>query len=63
MRVTKPILAKPAADPLQFIKAKPSPLYQKAQSYVKKAEEIKKVEIKKEDAEDWQSVSNLILII
>lgn len=58
VRVTKPNLAKPAADPLQFIKVKPCPLYQTAQEYVKKVEEVKKIkEIKKEEPEDWQSVS------
>ena len=43
---------------MQFVQIKPCILYQSAQQQLKKAEEVKKVkEIKKEEPEDWQSVS------
>ena len=57
-RVTRAAPPKPAANPLQFIQIKPCNLYQSAQEQLKRAEEVKKVkEIKKEEPEDWQSVS------
>lgn len=62
-RITKPINAKPAADPMQFVKVKPCSLYQSAQEQLKKAEEVKKVkEVKKEEPEDWQSVSSITFL-
>lgn len=57
-RVTRAAPPKPAANPLQFVQIKPCNLYQSAQEQLKRAEEVKKVkEIKKEEPEDWQSVS------
>lgn len=61
-RVTKAAPPKPAANPLQFVQIKPCNLYQQAQEQLKRAEEVKKVkEIVKEEPEDWQSVSWIIL--
>lgn len=43
---------------MQFVKAGPAKLFQTAQEQLKKAEEVKKIrEKKKDDSEDWQSVS------
>lgn len=57
-RVTRAAPPKPACNPLQFIQIKPCNLYQSAQEQLKKAEEVKKIkETKKEEPEDWQSVS------
>lgn len=57
-RVTRAAPPKPACNPMQFVQIKPCNLYQSAQEQLKRAEEVKKVkEIKKEDPEDWQSVS------
>lgn len=59
-RVTKTAPPKPAYNPLQFIQIKPCNLYQSAQDQLKKAEEVKKSKVtKKEDAEDWQGVSEI----
>ena len=44
---------------MQFVKAGPAKLFQTAQEQLKKAEEVKKIrEKKKDDSEDWQSVSS-----
>lgn len=56
--MTRAAPPKPACNPLQFIQIKPCNLYQSAQEQLKRAEEVKKVkETKKEEPEDWQSVS------
>ena len=56
-RITKPPPPKPAANPLQFVKVAPCPLFQKAQEQIKKADEIKgcRMEIR-EGPEEWQQV-------
>jgi hypothetical protein len=55
---------KPAANPLQFIKVGPASLYKSAQEQLKKVEEIKKVTKEvRDEAEDWQSVSDDIGVI
>jgi hypothetical protein len=50
---------------MQFVAMKPSNLFHTAQEQIKKAEEIKKVQkestVKKEDPEDWQNVSDVLL--
>lgn len=47
---------------MQFVQIKPCNLYQTAQEQLKKAEEVKKIkEIRKEEPEDWQNVSRIIL--
>ncbi|RZC35934.1 LIM and calponin -likey domains-containing protein 1 [Asbolus verrucosus] len=54
-RITKPPPPKPAANPLQFVKVAPCPLFQKAHEQIKKVEEIKKERKEvREEAEDWQ---------
>lgn len=54
-RITKPPPPKPAANPLQFIKVAPCPLFQKAHEQIKKVEEIKVMrQDVSEDAEEWQ---------
>uniref|UniRef100_A0A336MS38 CSON005056 protein n=1 Tax=Culicoides sonorensis TaxID=179676 RepID=A0A336MS38_CULSO len=52
-RITKAAPPPPAYNPLQFVAVKPVKLY-KTSDEPKKAEQIKK-EVKKEDAEEWQS--------
>lgn len=60
-RTTRAAPPKPATNPLQFVQIKPCNLYQSAQAQLKRAEEVKKVkEVKKEEPEDWQSVSCFI---
>lgn len=57
-RVTKVAPPPPAYNPMQFVAIKPVKLYQTAQENTKRTEELKKTkEVKKEDAEEWQSVS------
>lgn len=57
-RMTKVATSKPAANPLQFVKVGPCDLSRHAQEQLKKVEEVKKVKPEKRDeAEDWQSVS------
>lgn len=49
---------KVAYNPMQFVKTGPTKLALTAQEQLKKAEEVKKVrEKKRDDAEDWQSVT------
>lgn len=56
--MTKPVPPKPATNPLQFVAVKPSPLLIKAQEINKKVEIVKEArKERKEEAEDWQSVS------
>ncbi|XP_045481940.1 uncharacterized protein LOC123686044 isoform X2 [Harmonia axyridis] len=55
-RVTKPPPPKPAANPLQFIKVAPPPLFQKAKEQIQKVEKIKKERREVQDeTEDWQA--------
>lgn len=62
--MTRAAPPKPACNPLQFIQIKPCNLYQSAQEQLKRAEEVKKVkETKKEEPEDWQSVSTFHVFI
>lgn len=57
-RTAKVATSKPVANPLQFVKVGPCDLSRYAQEQLKKAEEVKKVKPEKRDeAEDWQSVS------
>lgn len=63
-RITKVTAPKPAANPLQFIKVGPASLYKSAQEQLKKAEEIKKVTKEvRDEAEDWQSVSDALNVL
>lgn len=57
-RITKAAPPPPAYNPMQFVAVKPVKLYKTAEEQLKKTEEMKIVkEVKKEDAEEWQSVS------
>lgn len=59
-RTSKISTTKPAANPLQFVKVGPCDLSRFAQEQAKKAEEVKKVNpVKRDEAEDWQSVSTV----
>jgi F-box protein 20 len=63
-RITKVTAPKPAANPLQFIKVGPASLYKSAQEQLKKVEEIKKVTKEvRDEAEDWQSVSDALNVL
>jgi F-box protein 20 len=62
-RIAKVSAAKPAENPLQFIKVGPASLYKSAQEQLKKAEEIKKVTKERDEEEDWQSVSGSDAVI
>lgn len=60
-RTGKVTASKPAANPLQFVKVGPCDLYRSAQEQIRKVEEVKKIKQEKRDeAEDWQSVSMLL---
>lgn len=49
---------KVAYNPMQFVKTGPAKLVNTAHEQLRKAEQVKKVrETKKDEAEDWQSVS------
>ncbi|XP_017769787.1 PREDICTED: LIM domain only protein 7 isoform X2 [Nicrophorus vespilloides] len=54
-RITKPPPPKPAANPMQFVKVGPCPLFKKAAEQIKKVEEVKQARQEvREEAEDWQ---------
>lgn len=58
-RMTKVSTPKPAANPLQFVKVGPCDLFKSAQETLKKVEEVKKMKREvRDEAEEWQSVSD-----
>lgn len=49
---------------MQFVAVKPVKLYKTAEQQLQKTEEVKITkEVKKEDAEEWQSVSQVITFV
>lgn len=55
---------KVAYNPMQFVKTGPAKLVNSAHEQLRKAEEVKKIrEVRKDDAEDWQSVSQRSAIV
>ncbi|XP_071036315.1 calponin homology domain-containing protein DDB_G0272472 [Parasteatoda tepidariorum] len=52
--LSKPVV-KTHNNPFQFVKVGSSPLYRKAEEQLKKVKEVKKVEVLKEEEEEWQS--------